>query len=376
MARVVSRLPRAHLRTIVTLLAVVIVGVAAPGVAGADEIRDDQWQLDALDAPTAWQESTGSGVLVAVIDSGVDASHPDLAGQVLPGIDLVAGGDGRTDPVGHGTTVASFIAGRSDDGDGVAGLAPQARILPVRVLDEENRYDDPMIVAKGVQWAVDHGARVINLSLGGEAYSAALADALDYAFVRDVVVIACTGNALPGQPGDVWFPAREPGVVAVTGLDRGGGPDPLWSRSLTGPQTVLSAPAADLLGAQPGGEYWSVQGTSFAAPFVSATAALIRSRWPRMSAATVVQRLTQTARDIGEPGRDQRFGFGALDPVVALRAPVAEVSANLLDTAPPPGVAHFGAATDPVPATGPAPATGSQTGAPPVRHLAGGRSAA
>lgn len=337
------------MRTVAAVLASVVLAAAVPDVAAADQARDEQWQLSILDARTAWQDSTGRGVTVAVVDSGVDASHPDLVGQVLPGVDFVTpGGDGRTDPVGHGTSVASFLAGRADDGDGVVGLAPGAKILPVRVLDEHNRYEDATIVAKGVQWAVDHGAEVINLSLGGEAYDPALADAIDYAFANNVVVIACTGNLLPDERTEVWYPAREPGVVAVAGLDRdpASAPDTLWSGSLTGTETVLTAPAANLLGARPGGRYWRIQGTSFAAPLVSATAALIRAKWPGMSAANVVQRLVETARDLGPTGRDARYGFGLVDPVRALRAPVAEVAANPLDDAPPPGVAKFGPAED------------------------------
>lgn len=124
----------------------------APGdaVARTDQVRDEQWQLDELRAETAWRSSTGRGVTVAVVDSGVDGNHPDLVGQVLPGKDLVGpGGGAGPDPVGHGTTVAGLIAGRKDDKRGVVGLAPDARILPVRVLDEQNRYDDALIVAQG-----------------------------------------------------------------------------------------------------------------------------------------------------------------------------------------------------------------------------------
>src|SRR6185369_13278361 len=155
----------------------------------------EQWHLKTLNLAGAWAYATGAGVTVAVIDSGVDAHHIDLEGQVLPGLDLVdAKGDADTDLVGHGTTVSAIIAGKDDD-SGVIGIAPRAKILPVRVLNEENRYDDAMVVAKGVRWAVDHGARVINLSLGGSGSSAALAAALDYAFAKDVVVVACTGNA-------------------------------------------------------------------------------------------------------------------------------------------------------------------------------------
>ncbi|MFF3864269.1 type VII secretion-associated serine protease mycosin [Micromonospora sp. NPDC001898] len=311
--------------------------------ARVDQVRDEQWQLDELRASTAWRTSTGRGVTVAVIDSGVDGSHPDLAGQVLPGIDLVDDGDtdDGPDPVGHGTTVAGLIAGRDDDKRGAVGLAPDAKILPVRVLDEENRYDDAMIVAKGVRWAVDNGARVINLSLGGGGDSPALAAALDYAFARDVVVVACTGNLAASSDTKVWYPAREPGVIAVAGLERAS--DNLWSGSITGHATILTAPATGLVGARPGG-YWRVQGTSFATPLVAATAALVRARWPQMSAGEVVNRLISTARDIGPAGRDDRFGYGMVDPVAALTADVPSVRRNPLDDHSSPGVVGFGPA--------------------------------
>lgn len=311
--------------------------------ARVDQVRAEQWQLDKLRAATAWQFSTGRDVIVAVIDSGVDDTHPDLVGQVLPGLDLVAEGGTakRPDPVGHGTTVAGLIAGRRDDRWGVVGLAPDARILPVRVLDEENRYDDALIVAKGVRWAVDHGARVINLSLGGSGDSPALAAALDYAFARDVVVVACTGNVATSSDARVWYPAREPGVIAVAGLERDS--DSLWAGSITGHATVLAAPATGLVGARPGG-YWRVQGTSFAAPLVAATAALVRARWPQMSAGEVINRLISTAQDLGPTGRDDRFGYGLVDPVAALTADVPPVPRNPLDDQSSPGVVGFGPA--------------------------------
>ncbi|WCN81266.1 type VII secretion-associated serine protease mycosin [Micromonospora sp. LH3U1] len=317
----------------------------APGdtVARTDQVRDEQWQLDELQAETAWRTSTGRGVTVAVIDSGVDGTHPDLVGQVLRGVDLVGpGGGAGPDPVGHGTTVAGLIAGRNDDKRGAVGLAPDARILPVRVLDDQNRYDDALIVAQGVRWAVDHGARVINLSLGGSGDSPALAAALDYAFVRDVVVIACTGNLATSSDTKVWYPAREPGVIAVAGLERSS--DNLWSGSITGRATVLTAPASGLVGPKPPSGYWRVQGTSFAAPLVTATAALVRSRYPQMPAGEVVNRLLATARDLGPTGRDDRFGYGVVDPVAALTAQVPPVTANPLDDQKSPGVTGFGPA--------------------------------
>ncbi len=309
----------------------------------ADQARDDQWQLDLLRASMAWRTSTGAGVVVAVIDSGVDANHPDLAGRVLPGLDLVdPSSTADPDPVGHGTAVAGLIAGRRDDSRGVVGLAPDARILPVRVLDAENRYDDALIVANGVRWAVDNGARVINLSLGGSSASPALAAALDYAFARDVVVVACTGNETAASSSTVWYPAREPGVIAVSGLDRES--ENLWSGAITGRETVLTAPAAGLVGARPPDRYWRVQGTSFGTPLVSATAALIRARYPEMPAGDVINRMLRTARDIGPAGRDDSFGYGLIDPVAALTAEVDPVGLNPLDDQSSPGVVGFGPA--------------------------------
>ncbi|WP_239148045.1 type VII secretion-associated serine protease mycosin [Paractinoplanes tereljensis] len=348
-----------------------------------DQVRDDQWYLKKLDVPDAWTYANGTGVTVAVIDSGVDATHADLVGQVLPGLDLVDNkGDGDTDLVGHGTTVSAIIAGRGDDTTGVIGIAPKAKILPVRVLDEENRYSDAIIVAKGVRWAVDHGAKVINLSLGGNGSSATLAAAIDYAFAKDVVVVACTGNTSASSDTDVWYPAREPGVLAVAGMEKDS--NALWSGSITGKETVVTAPATQLVGARTGGEYWKVQGTSFASPMVAGTAALIRSRWPDMPAGEVINRIIRTATDLGAPGRDATFGFGMVNPTGALTAEVPAVFENPLDTSPSPGIARFGSApvggqaqsapdgwSDPAPRAADAgQAASPATTAPPSQHRA------
>jgi type VII secretion-associated serine protease mycosin len=315
----------------VKLAGVVLVFLAvllAPVPAQADRVGNGQWQLNALNAAAAWRFATGAAVTVAVLDSGVDADHPDLRGQVLPGADFVDGStDGRYDFVGHGTTVAALIAGH-DDRTGVVGVAPNARILPVRVLDAQNRYADSTLVADGLRWAVDQGADVVNLSLGGTDPSDALGKAVRYAIAHDVVVVACTGNVHPGEPERVWYPARDNGVIAVAGMTG----DSLWSGSITGPQTVLTAPAVDMVGARPGG-YWRVEGTSFAAPLVAAAAALVRSRWPELSADNVVNRLIRTAHDLGTPGRDDVYGFGEVDALAALTGPVPKVGRNPLEPA-------------------------------------------
>lgn len=319
---------------------------AAPATPAAAHAQSPEYgaheQLDRLRAERAWEYATGTGVTVAVVDSGVDADHPDVAGRVLPGRDYVDSGDGRVDPVGHGTTVAALIAGQR--GGAAAGLAPDATILPVRVLDEENRYQDATTVAEGVVWAVGQGAQVINLSLGGNGYSPSLSEAISLAIERDVVVVACTGNEGPDSGTEVWYPAREPGVVAVSGLtwSEQGTPGG-WRESLTGPETVLAAPAV-VTGAAAGGAQRLAQGTSFSSALVAASAALVRARWPGMSAANVVNRLVATAEDLGPAGRDPTFGFGAVDPVAALTEPAPVVLANPLDTKARHGTAGFGRA--------------------------------
>ena len=179
------------------------------------------WHLTAVGAPEAWPTATGEGVTVAVIDSGVDADHPDLEDAVLPGrsyVDIDPGGEprllalgsdsrpvyerafGQADPVGHGTAVAGLIAGSADSLH--PGVAPDASILPIRVLDDENRYHDSAMVGAAVEWAVDNGADVVNLSLGGHYDSARFAEAIAYAERHDVLIVACTGNQHKGQPDE------------------------------------------------------------------------------------------------------------------------------------------------------------------------------
>lgn len=301
------------------------------------------WHLRAVDAATAWETADGTGVTVAVVDSGVDADHPNLLGAVLPGRSYVDSGTGteprllalggdvghddyerafaHADPVGHGTAVAGIIAGRPESG--LSGVAPGAEILPVRVLDDENRYHDSSMVAAAVEWAVDNGADVVNLSLGGHYESPAFREAVDYAAAHDVVVVACTGNqAEAGGDEQVWFPASDARVLAVTGTDQAGR---RWPTAITGGSTDLAAPGAELTAPEPGGGYRAVTGTSFASAVVSGAAALVRSAHPDLTAPEVRQLLTATA---GRPGPG--LGAGIVDAAAAV-----ETDPDLL---PPPPV--------------------------------------
>lgn len=303
--------------------------IATP--AAAFPIRAHQWYLGPLEIPQAQQQSRGRGVLVAVIDSGVDDTIPELAGKVVAGAGFGpgAGTDGRRDlgSTGHGTAMASLIAG-GGSADEVLGVAPDATILPISVLADQGAPSSA--IAEALRYAVDHGAKVVNLSLGAPgAAGAEMRSAVDYALSHDVVVVAAAGNVASGDVR-VANLASLPGVIAVSGITKDG---KAWSGSAKGPQTVVSAPATNILVATPARNdphYALGSGTSQATALTSGAIALLRSRYPAMNAANVIARLIATARDLGPAGRDDSFGFGEIQPYKALTANVPPVSTNPL----------------------------------------------
>ena len=306
-------------------------GVAAP--AEADGFRDRQWHLSFLHVDQAQRYSEGDGVVVGVVDTGVQADHPDLVGSVLPGADVSdPAGDGHTDRVGHGTGVAGLIAGHGHGAnDGVLGIAPRAKILPVAVVGITPGHNE---IALGIKWAVEHGARVICLAVGDVTNDdAELRSAVKSAFDHDVVMVAAVGNK--PDVSDVVFPARYQGVIAAAGVDRNGDHAPF---SVTGPAVVLSAPAADIETTNAGNGYAIGTGTSAATAIIAGTAALVRARFPNLSAKEVVHRLTATAIDKGPPGRDDQYGYGIVNLVGALTADVPPLQPSA--SPPPTASAH------------------------------------
>ncbi|MGH3729326.1 MAG: S8 family serine peptidase, partial [Micromonosporaceae bacterium] len=270
---------------------------------------------------------------VGVVDTGVDAKHPDLTGNVANGADFAPPakeGDGKLDVDGHGTAMASLIAGHGHGQgrrDGVLGLAPEATILPVRhhVADLRGQGD----TSAAIIWAVDHGADVINLAFNGIGVE----DALSYALSRDVVVVASVGNTTQGAT-KVGGAASHPGVIAVSGVGKDGR---FSDVSVKGPEVTVAAPAVDIMAAGAGdrGRYAAGTGTSDSTALVSAAAALIRAKYPKLDAPNVIQRLIATADDKGPKGHDDKYGFGVIDPLKALTAKVPEVGSNpLLERAP------------------------------------------
>ncbi len=234
------------------------------------------WGVDRIDAELAWATSTGAGVSVAIIDTGIDKGHPDLADNIKGGVNFVA--KGRTidpnkwnDDNGHGTHVAGIVAAVDND-IGVIGVAPQARLYGVKVLDKRGRgYLSDVIL--GVQWAIANDMQVINLSLGTSSDIQSLHDAVDAAYAEGIVVVAAAGNSGDTDPdNDVIYPARYASVIAVAATDD---TDTRASWSSDGPEVELAAPGVAIYSTWKGGEYDTKSGTSMASPHVAGTAALV-----------------------------------------------------------------------------------------------------
>jgi type VII secretion-associated serine protease mycosin len=296
----------------------VLICFALTTPAAAATTRALQWHLQYLHVADAHRFSEGDGIVVGVVDAGVDASHPDLVGSVLAGGDLFAtGGDGRTDFDGHGTYIAGLIAAHSPDENGALGIAPKAKVLPVRI-----SAGDGFSLDGGIAFAVAHGAKVICAAFDTKD-SAELQREVAQALAADVVVVAAVGNR--PRVSEVAFPASYDGVIAAAGTDKAGGHADV---SVTGNQVVLSAPAVDIVSTALYKRYSVGTGTSSATAIIAGAAALVRAKYPQLSAREVIHRLTATADDKGPPGRDPEYGYGVVNLVAALTADVPPLPAS------------------------------------------------
>ena len=289
--------------------------------AHADAVRDRQWHVRYLKLAEAHRVSEGAGVTVAVVDTGV-SPHRDLARNLRKGTDTAPGGDGtgRVDPSGHGTQMAGLIAGHGHNGDGgVLGVAPAAALIPVRT---EGENAERTSFEQGIEWAAGAGADVINVS-ASVSLSRAINQAVAAAARADAVVVAAVGN--DSMDLGIGYPAVMPEVLAVGASDRNG---KVADLSVTGPEVEICAPGVDIQTTNKDNGYGRGSGTSASTAIVSGAAALVRAKFPDLSAPEVIHRLTATADDTGPPGRDEECGFGVLNVVAALTADVPPLTAS------------------------------------------------
>ncbi|WP_245863070.1 type VII secretion-associated serine protease mycosin [Streptomyces thermovulgaris] len=294
--------------------------------AHADSTRSQQWHLDAMQAEKMWRTSTGEGIVVAVIDSGVDPNNPDLRGRVLEGKDFAPAsrpGDEHTDYEGHGTGMAGLIAGTGahGGGKGAFGLAPGAKILPVRLPGpyDINPFTTSAFFAKAIRYAADSGAQVINISRGGASNTSELTEAVEYAIRKGALVFAAVGNS-GDKENRVEYPAGTPGVVGVAAVGKN---LRRTSFSQYGPQVDMAAPGEDMVHACGGKTgLCKTSGTSDATAIASASAALIWSKHPEWTNNQVLRVMLNT---IGAPTdgskRNDSIGYGIVRPRIALQDP-------------------------------------------------------
>ncbi|MGO4536672.1 S8 family serine peptidase [Leifsonia sp. 2MCAF36] len=323
--------------TVAAATIAVATAVVPATAARADQVRDLEYWLNDYGFSQAWSTTRGAGVKVAVIDTGVDGSVPDLAGAVVGGTDVSEVGAtngqkplGDGDNANHGTWVASLLAGRGTGaGNGVLGAAPEASILSVSVAlgKAMGPVGSDAQIAQAVRWAVDNGASVINMSLTRNTldWPVSWDQAFQYAFAHDVVIVAAAGNRGSGT-SEVGAPATIPGVLTVAGVDRAGKAS--FDASAQGITIGVSAPSEQLVGANPGGGYVQWAGTSGATPLVAGAVALVRAAHPELKAADVIERLIRTAKPAGGTVPSPIYGYGLLDAAAAVTTDVPHVTAN------------------------------------------------
>jgi type VII secretion-associated serine protease mycosin len=331
----VSARVRSPLRFLAALgvLGMTLVSVPPAGAAAVPSPRPEQWYFPPWSIEQkVWPITQGQGVTVALLDGGVNTALPEVAGAVLPGVDLTGHGtDGHTDlsSKGHSTSMAGLIAGQGGGRTGLVGTAPGAKILPIAV---EAGVTEPgpfaTRLANGIRYAADHGAKVIAMPLGVTGTSACpdgVMEAVAYAVQRDVVLVGAAGNS-GNTTNDVEFPGACPGVVAVGAIDDFSRP---WSHTQSQHYVSVAAPGVNIPTTGDNANYYypHSNGTSNSSALVAAAAALVRSANPRMPAREVVRRLIGTALDVSTPGRDPQTGYGVVRINRALDTSYA-VSAN------------------------------------------------
>ncbi len=283
-----------------------------------DPMFGQQYAPQTIRATEAWSVTRGAGVTVAVVDTGVDTTHPEFQGRIVEGYNATTRNGNAKDDNGHGTHVAGIVAAAANNGAGMVGIAPEAKIMPIKVLEADGSGSDAG-VADGIVWAADHGAQVINMSLGGPGESKVLADAVEYALKKGVAVLAAMGNDGSNEKS---YPAAYPGVLAVGATDD---KDAAADFSQWGEWISVSAPGVQILSTFPTykcnlneygfpQDYAVLDGTSMATPAVAGLAALVKARYASLTPAQLKARLEKAADKVpAASGFDPHFGFGRIN---------------------------------------------------------------
>lgn len=277
---------------------------------------DYQWNLPIILTEQGWELTKGrENVIIAVVDTGVDFKHPEFKNKLVDGINIVNSSRSPMDDDGHGTHVAGIISANTNNNEGIAGITWYNKIMPIKVLDQSGAgtLSD---VAEGIFWATDHGAKVINLSLGNYAESKYLHDAVKYAYSKDVVLVAASGNDNTDKLG---YPAAYPEVLAVSAID------PYENRaqfSNYGNYIDVVAPGVNIPSTYPNNQYAALSGTSMASPHVAGLAGLIRAQNPYLTNKEVISIIRKTASDLGAPGKDTLYGYGQINIKEAINAAI------------------------------------------------------
>ena len=297
--------------------------IAPSAITDNDTYFSMEWHLPKVFATTAWSYSLGTGVTIAILDSGVDSSHPDLSAQLVPGWNFYDNNSNTSDVTGHGTAVAGTAAAASDNGIGVSSIAGGARIMPVRIADPTG-YAYWSTVAQGITWAADHGARVASLSYQGASASSTIISAAQYLRSKGGVLIVAAGNT-----GAIDNTASTPYITVVSATDQN---DAFCSFSTYGSFVDISAPGTGIISTMKGGGYGTFSGTSFSTPIVAASAALVIAKRPDFAPSQIDSTLLSTATDLGAAGRDIYFGYGRVNAAAAVQQ---AATASTADTTAP-----------------------------------------
>jgi subtilisin family serine protease len=277
-----------------------------------DTLYSSEWHLGKIATPLAWDLTQGnSSVIVAVVDTGVDGSHPDLVNKTIPGYNAYNNNSDTSDVYGHGTMIAGIIGAESNNGLGVSSIAWLNPIMPIRITDP-SLIVYYSIVANGITWAADHGAKVINASISGVAASSTVISAASYAMNKGAVVVAAAGNC-----GCFDATPETPYIVSVSATD---GSDNLASFSSQGNYVDVAAPGVSIYTTTLGGGYGAPSGTSVASPVVAGVVALMMSANPSLTPAKIVSMLEANADDLGPAGYDTAYGYGRINAYRAVAA--------------------------------------------------------